>query len=203
MASNATARVCEPKKSPVTAPYNVERYGGEERDIAAFIISADVHRRHLKPKQRREIVADFLKADPTATDRAIAEKAKVDKNTVAKVRREKETRGEIHHVGKRTDTKGRQQPAEKPRKLVPPSKPTLAVALRPQLEPAPLVEQKPLSGDAWWDQEPQTIADVMVEHMTRQKLTKVLALAMDGLKTKDAVLNLVAEQDDINAGAAQ
>jgi hypothetical protein len=118
MASNATARVCEPKKSPVTAPYNVERYGGEERDIAAFIISADVHRRHLKPKQRREIVADFLKADPTATDRAIAEKAKVDKNTVAKVRREKETRGEIHHVGKRTGTKGRQPPAEKPRKLV-------------------------------------------------------------------------------------
>jgi hypothetical protein len=184
------------KKEPITAPYNVEQYGGEEKDIAAFIISANVHRRHLKPKQRRDIVADFLKADPTASDRAIAEKAKVDKNTVAKVRKEKETRGEIHHVGKRTDTKGRQQPAEKPRKLVPPSKPTLAVALRSRPEPAPLAEQKPLSGDAWWDQESQTIADAMVEHMTRQKITKVFALAM-------AVLDPVAEQDDINAGAAQ
>ena len=200
MASNATARVCEPKKSPVTAPYNVERYGGEERDIAAFIISADVHRRHLKPKQRREIVADFLKADPTATDRAIAEKAKVDKNTVAKVRREKETRGEIHHVGKRTDTKGRQQPAEKPRKLVPP-KPTLAVALRPRPEPAPLVEQKPLSGDAWWDQEPQTIADVMVEHMTPQKITKVVALAKDGLKTKQATASRPLRMTDSSTAA--
>jgi len=189
------------KIEPITKPYDVKKYGGTEADIKAFIISENVYRRH-DAKRRNAIIAELLKEDPTKSDRAIAKEAKTHHHAVAKVRQEEEKRGNLSHVEKRTDTKGRQQPAEKPRKFVAP-KPTLAVALRPRPEPAPLVEQKPLSGDAWWDQEPQTIADVMVEHMTRQKLTKVCALAMDGLKTKEAVLDLVAEQDDINAGAAQ
>jgi hypothetical protein len=37
----------------------------------------------------------------------------VDKNTVTAVRQEMEGRGEIHHVEKRTDTRGRKQPARK------------------------------------------------------------------------------------------
>ena len=39
---------------------------------------------------------------------------KADHKTVGKVRAEKEARGEIPHVEKRKDTKGRKQPAKKP-----------------------------------------------------------------------------------------
>jgi hypothetical protein len=173
------------KKDPWIVPHDVEKYGGTEADIKAFIISANVYRRH-DPKRRRAIIAELLKENPTKSDRAIAKEAKTHHHAVAKIRREEEGRGNLSHADKRTDTKGRQQPAEKPRKSVAPPKPTLAVAARSGPKPAPLVEQKPLSGDAWWDQEPQTIADVMVEHMTPQKITKVVALAKDGLKTKQA-----------------
>jgi hypothetical protein len=182
------------KVDPDTAPYDVKKYGGTEADIKAFIISENVYRRH-DPKRRRAIIVELLKENPAKSDRAIAKEAKTHHHAVAKIRQEEEGRGNLSHVEKRTDTKGRQQPAEKPRKLVPP-KPTPAVASRPRSEPAPLAGQKPLSGDPWWDQEPQTIADVMVEHMTRQKITQVFAMAM-------AVLDPVAEQDDINAGVAQ
>jgi hypothetical protein len=107
--------------------------------------------------RRRAIIAELLKENPTKSDRAIAKEAKTHHHAVAKIRQEEEGRGNLSHVEKRTDTKGRQQPAEKPRKLLPLPKPPLAVALRPQPEPAPLAGQKPLSGDAWWDQEPSRV----------------------------------------------
>ena len=187
------------KVDPETVPYDVKKYGGTEADIKAFIISENVYRRH-DAKRRNAIIAELLKEDPTKSDRAIAKEAKTHHHAVAKVRQEEEKRGNLSHVEKRTDTKGRQQPAEKPRKLVPP-KPTLAVALRTRPEPAPLVEQKPLSGDAWWDQEPQTIADVMVKRMTGQKITKVFALAMDGLKTKQATASRPLRMTDSSTAA--
>src|SRR5262249_19517601 len=37
----------------------------------AFVISTNVHRRHLSSKQKREFIAKLLKANPTASDRAI------------------------------------------------------------------------------------------------------------------------------------
>jgi hypothetical protein len=83
------------------------------RDPYEFVISANIHRRHLTSEQRRELIGKLLKEDPSKSDRAIAKIVKADKNTVAKVRKEKEGRGEIHHVAKRTDTKGRKQPARK------------------------------------------------------------------------------------------
>jgi ParB-like chromosome segregation protein Spo0J len=107
-------RAClQTKTEPLTVPYDVQRYGDSDSDIAAFIISANVHRRHLTPKQKRDIIAGYLKADPAASNRVTAEKVGTDKNTVNKVRTEMEARGEIHHVATRTDTKGRKQPAKK------------------------------------------------------------------------------------------
>jgi hypothetical protein len=90
-------------------------FGG---DPYALVLSYNVHRRHLNAEQRRDLIAKLLKAQPEKSDRAIAKQAKADKNTVAAVRAKKEARGEIHHVEKRTDTKGRKQPAKKQRKSV-------------------------------------------------------------------------------------
>jgi hypothetical protein len=82
-------------------------------DPVGFVISRNIHRRHLTAEQKRDLIAKLLKANPEKSDREIGRQTKTDKNTVASVRAKEEARGEIHHVEKRTDTKGRQQPARK------------------------------------------------------------------------------------------
>jgi len=61
------------------------------------------------------LIAKLLKAKPEASDRQIGAMAKADGKTVAKVRGELEGRAEIPHDEKRTDSKGRKQPARKPK----------------------------------------------------------------------------------------
>jgi hypothetical protein len=78
--------------------------------------SANLYRRQLTAEQRRELITKFLKAKPEASDRQIGAMAKADGKTVAKVRGELEGRAEIPHDEKRTDAKGRKQPAKKPKK---------------------------------------------------------------------------------------
>jgi len=82
----------------------------EGDDPVGFILSANIHRRHLTAAQKR---VELLKIDPEKSDRQIAAETKVDHKTVAKQRRKAERRGEIPHVTKRTDTKGRSQPVIK------------------------------------------------------------------------------------------
>jgi hypothetical protein len=83
-------------------------------DPYAYVISANIQRRHLTSEKKRDLIANVLAADPDKSDRAVAKIAKVSKNTVASVRSEAEARGQIDHVDTRTDSKGRKQPARKP-----------------------------------------------------------------------------------------
>ena len=83
-------------------------------DPYAYVISLNIHRRHLTAEQRRELIAKLIKRTPGKSDRQIAEQTKSDHKTVGKVRTELEGRGEIPHVEMRTDTRGREQPAHKP-----------------------------------------------------------------------------------------
>jgi hypothetical protein len=87
--------------------------GGAYADPYAYVLSANIHRRHLTTEQKRDLIAKVLKAQPEKSDRQIATAAKTDHKTVASVRAEQEARGEIPHVSTRTDTKGRQQPAKR------------------------------------------------------------------------------------------
>jgi len=80
---------------------------------AAYVISKNMRRRHLAPKQRRELIEKVLRADPTKSDRQIARAVKVDNKTVGAVRKRAEAREEIPHVSKRTDSEGRSQVAHK------------------------------------------------------------------------------------------
>jgi hypothetical protein len=82
-------------------------------DPYAFVVSANIHRRHLTAEQKRDLIAKLLKATPEKSDRAIGKMAKADGKTVAAVRAEQEGRAEFPHVEKREDTKGRKQPARK------------------------------------------------------------------------------------------
>jgi hypothetical protein len=81
----------------------------------AFVVSRNIHRRHLNAKQRRELIAKLLEADPSKSDRQIGETIKADHKTVGAVRAEKEATGEISPVEKRVgkDRKARKQPVKK------------------------------------------------------------------------------------------
>jgi ParB-like chromosome segregation protein Spo0J len=93
-------------------PKTVE-YDGD--DAAAFVISKNLHRRHLTQAQKAEVVEKLLAAQPERSDRAIGRLAHVDHKTVAARRTELEDRGEIPHVETRSDTKGRSFPARRAR----------------------------------------------------------------------------------------
>jgi hypothetical protein len=83
------------------------------RDPAGFVASRNIHRRHLSAEQKRELIAKLIKAQPERSNRQIAKQVKVDHKTVGAARAGLEGRGEIPHVERRTDTKGRKQPTKK------------------------------------------------------------------------------------------
>ena len=64
-------------------------------DAQAFIISKNIHRRHLTPEKKRDLIGLLLKANPEKSNRTISELAKVDHKTVATVRKEKRQLGKF------------------------------------------------------------------------------------------------------------
>jgi ParB-like chromosome segregation protein Spo0J len=83
-------------------------------DPAAFVISRNIHRRHLTAEQKRDLIARLLTADPNKSDRQIAGTVKASPTTVGTVRSAMEAKGDVSTVDTRTDTRGRKQPAKKP-----------------------------------------------------------------------------------------
>ena len=82
-------------------------------DPYSYVISANIRRRHLTAKQKRDLIAKIIRVTPEKSNNAIAKQMKVDDKTVGKVRREMEGRSEIPNVETRTDTRGRKQPAKR------------------------------------------------------------------------------------------
>ena len=85
----------------------------DEADAIAYVVSANIYRRHLTTEQKRELIGKLLEAQPNKSDREIGRQTKTDHKTVAKERAAKERRGEIPHIATHTDSKGREQPAQK------------------------------------------------------------------------------------------
>ena len=82
-------------------------------DPYAYIVSANIRRRHLTAEQKREIIAELLKANPERSDRATAKIANLDHKTVAAVRAEVEGTGEIPQLKKTIGADGKARPARK------------------------------------------------------------------------------------------
>jgi hypothetical protein len=77
-------------------------------DPYAFVLSANLHRRHLTGEQKRDLIAKVLKAKPGESNRKIAKQTKVDHKTVAAVRDDLESVGEIPHLEKTVGADGKQ-----------------------------------------------------------------------------------------------
>jgi hypothetical protein len=97
---------------PLESAYPVKWIEGEDPHLIA--IALNFERRHLTQKQKRKVIADLAKARPDLSDRTIAKQTGSSHHTVKAVRKKAEARGQIAHVSTRkTDSKGRQQPAVK------------------------------------------------------------------------------------------
>jgi hypothetical protein len=94
-------------------------------DPYAIALSLNVHRRHLTPDQKRELIAKVLKAKPEQSNNSVAKQVKADDKTVAKVRRDLESTSEIPKLEKTVGTDGRARPATKPVHTKPKSSPAV------------------------------------------------------------------------------
>jgi hypothetical protein len=107
-----------------------------DRDPYAYVISANVHRRHLTPEQKRDLIAKLIDLQPEKSDREISRQVKASPTTVGKAR-QLSKRGQL--VKRRTgkDGKSRRQPTHKARKAAD------GQVLAPAQAPEPELETKP------------------------------------------------------------
>jgi ParB-like chromosome segregation protein Spo0J len=103
---NNRYRACELLK---ITPTKFVDFDGDDAAARNYVISANIHRRHLNAEQRREIIATLLKADPSRSDRLIAATAKVDNKTVAAVRGQMEVTEEIPQLETTTGADGKKR----------------------------------------------------------------------------------------------
>jgi hypothetical protein len=84
-----------------------------EVDPVAYIMSANLNRRHLTGAQKRSLIAQLLKLAPQRSDRQVAKDVGASDKTVAAERRELESGAEIPHQDQRVGSDGVTQPAKK------------------------------------------------------------------------------------------
>jgi hypothetical protein len=89
-------------------------------DPFAYVVSANIHRRHLTTEQKHDVIAALLKAKPDWSNRRVAESVRVSHNTVGDVRAELESTGQIAQLDKTVGKDKRARKSKpKPRFLAP------------------------------------------------------------------------------------
>jgi len=95
-------------------------FSGTHAEAQAFVVSANIRRRHLNVEQRQHLLIELIASAPEKSDRQIGKGIGVDHKTIARARTKGEDVGRVPHVETRTDALGRQQPATKPYTPQPP-----------------------------------------------------------------------------------
>jgi hypothetical protein len=94
-------------------PTDIKQFEGTTEEAIRFVISMNIHRRQLKPEQRRELLKTLLKVHPELSDRAIAAMAKTHHHAVADARKDAEANGKVSHKD-RVERSGRNARGRKP-----------------------------------------------------------------------------------------
>jgi hypothetical protein len=151
----------------------------DDADPYAYVISANIHRRHLTTAQKGELIEALLKAKPERSDRATADIAKADHKTVAAKREKLEATGEIPQLDKRagSDGRSRSQPAAKAKGTVP-----LGDPARPRQDQADPVRGRPTDESGATEPVPQELA--ALKEKPSPPLVRV-AIAIDALARLD------------------
>jgi site-specific DNA-methyltransferase (adenine-specific) len=95
----------------IFCPREIRSFGSKAEKFQVAI-SLNCHRRHLKPSQRREIIATYLKTDPRINDTHLGEIIGVSKNTVNDVRVELERTRQIDKFNKLRGRDGKDRPVK-------------------------------------------------------------------------------------------
>lgn len=88
-------------------PHGFVEFDGTDAEAKLFVISANIHRRHIRPEDRRAIIASVIMADPTQSNRSIAETTKTSHHTVQDVRSELEATGQTAQLDATTGKDGK------------------------------------------------------------------------------------------------
>jgi len=90
-------------------------FTGDDAQARNYVISANIHRRHLSREDRKAIIEMLLKADPAQSNRQIGEQTKTSHHTVEAVRADLEATGQIAQLDATTgaDHKTRKRKANK------------------------------------------------------------------------------------------
>lgn len=92
----------------------VTREGMTEDQKREHVLALNLDRRHLTREQRRELIAELLRARPEASNRTIAEQVKVSPTTVGEVRQELEATVQIGQLERTIGKDGKTRPAHRP-----------------------------------------------------------------------------------------
>ena len=91
-----------------------EQFEGDDAAAYAFVVSRNLHRRHLKPADKKKVIADLIKLKPERSDRSIAKAAGVSPTTVGMVREEVEATvqcGQLSESGAENPAPSAENPA--------------------------------------------------------------------------------------------
>jgi hypothetical protein len=153
-------------------------------DCLAYVISKNIHRRHLTRDQKRECIAKILKANAEESNRRIAELSKADDKTVAKVRAELEATAEIPQLKKTKGKDGKERPtrkkvsaggSEKPTHALIDSRPALDMGVKSESEKA-LAEFK-YACDHWFLKMTKTQHEEAIKYVTEWAEKRIESIA--------------------------
>jgi DNA-binding Lrp family transcriptional regulator len=108
-----TIKMADGSPVPNGGRVDVEILDGRKVDPYAYVISANIRRRHLSIGDKDRLIVQLLKADPTKSNRQVAKLVDASHPHVAKVREKAEKTGDVETVTTSVDTKGRKQPSRK------------------------------------------------------------------------------------------